>query len=830
MAENNFNSDVKEEQIEHRNVSDIVRKSFLEYSMSVIVSRALPDVRDGLKPVHRRIIYVMNDLGVTSDKPHKKSARIVGEVMGKYHPHGDSSIYEAMVRMAQDFSLRYPLVDGHGNFGSIDGDKPAAMRYTEARLSKIANEMTRDINKETVDFVPNYDGEEQEPTVLPCRIPNLLVNGVSGIAVGMATNIPPHNMGEVCDALLAVAHDPDIPVIDLMNNYIPGPDFPTGALILGKSGIKKAYETGNGSIVIRSKTEIEEMDHGKKRIVVTEIPYQVNKTTMIERIADLVKNKVIEGITDLRDESNREGIRVVIELKKDVIPDVILNQLFKYSQLQTTYAINMLALVNNAPKVLSLKEILNAYIDHQVEVVRRKTQFDLEKTKDKEHILEGLAIASRNIDAIIKTIRSSKNDDEALNSLMGDYQLSERQAKAVLDMKMRRLTGMEQDKINLEIVELQKLISEFEHILESHDTLMEVVEHDINEIKNKYSDPRRTEFSNDTSIIEDEELIPVEDIVITLTQNGYIKRVALDNYKSQNRGGKGIKGITTHEDDVVNIMLSCQTHTDILFFTNLGKVYRLRGHKIPEYSRQGKGLPIVNLLNLEEKEKVSSMIYVDNYDNEEQSLTFVTVEGIVKRVAIKEFENIRVNGKIAVTLKEGDELLDVKLTNEDDELFIGSSLGKVIRFHVNEVRQMGRTATGVKGIDTDGGTVVGVAKSNKYILAITENGYGKMSDAEDYRLTKRGGKGVKTVNVTEKNGNLIALKAVKGEEDLLVTTDKGIIIRTPLTQVAISGRNTMGVKIIRLDGDSSVASIAVCEHEEETIEEPIVSDIPVSNE
>ena len=818
MADN-FNSDVLEEQIEHRNVSEIVRKSFLEYSMSVIVSRALPDVRDGLKPVHRRIIYVMNDLGVTCDKPHKKSARIVGEVMGKYHPHGDSSIYEAMVRMAQDFSLRYPLVDGHGNFGSVDGDKPAAMRYTEARLSKIANEMTRDINKDTVNFVPNYDGEEQEPTVLPCRIPNLLVNGVSGIAVGMATNIPPHNMGEVCDALLTVAHDPDISVIDLMNTCIPGPDFPTGAIILGKSGIKKAYETGNGSFTIRSKCEIEDMDHGKKRIVVTEIPYQVNKTTMIEKIADLVKTKVIEGITDLRDESNREGIRVVIELRKDVIPEVILNQLFKYSQLQTTYAINMLALVNGTPKVLPLKEILKHYIDHQVEVVRRKTIFDLEKTKDKEHILEGLAIASRNIDAIIKTIRSSKNDEQALNSLISDFQLSERQAKAVLEMKMRRLTGMEQDKINLEIVELQKLIKDLEHILESHETLMEVVENDIKEIKARYSDPRRTEFSNDTSIIEDEELIPEEEIVITLTQNGYVKRVALDNYKSQNRGGKGIKGITTHDDDVVDQLLTCSTHTDILFFTNLGKVYRLRGYKIPEYSRQGKGLPIVNLLNLDDGEKVSSMISIDNYDNEDQSLTFVTVQGIIKRVAIKEFENIRQNGKIAVTLKENDQLLDVKLTTGAEELFIASSKGKVIRFNVEEVRQMGRTATGVRGIDVDGGTVVGCARANKLILAITENGYGKMSEANEYRLTKRGGKGVKTINTTEKNGNLIALKAVEGNEDLLVTTTKGIIIRIPLEQVKIAGRNTMGVRIIRLDDDAFVASIAVVEHEEPEVEE-----------
>ncbi|MDY4788019.1 MAG: DNA gyrase subunit A [Bacilli bacterium] len=813
MAEN-FDSDILESKIEHHDISKIVRKSFLEYSMSVIVSRALPDVRDGLKPVHRRIIYAMNDLGVTSDKPHKKSARIVGEVIGKYHPHGDSAVYEAMVRLAQDFSLRYPLVDGHGNFGSIDGDSAAAMRYTEARLSKMANEMTRDIGKNTVDFIPNYDGEEQEPTVLPARIPNLLVNGCSGIAVGMATNIPPHNMKEVCDALLAVADNKDISVIDLMNNYLYGPDFPTGAIILGKSGIKKAYETGSGTIVIRSKCEIEEMEHGKKRIVVSEIPYQVNKTTMIEKIADLVKNKVIEGITDLRDESNREGIRVVIELRKDVIPEVILNQLFKYSQLQITYAINMLALVNGEPKVLPLKDILNHYLDHQVEVVRRKTQYDLEKTKDKEHILEGLAIASRNIDEIIKTIRASKNDEEALSSLMSNYQLSERQAKAVLEMKFRRLTGMEQDKINLEIVELQKLIKEYEHILESHETLMEVVKNDLIEIKNKYNDERRTSFSNDTSIIEDEELIPEEEVVITLTQNGYIKRVALDTYKSQNRGGKGIKGITTHDDDVVDKLLTCSTHTDILFFTNFGKVYRLRGHKIPEYSRQGKGLPIVNLLNLEENEKVSSMIYVDNYDNSDQSLTFVTVQGIIKRVAIKEFENIRQNGKIAVTLKEDDQLLDVKLTNSNEELFIASSKGKVIRFNVDEVRQMGRSASGVKGIDTDGGVVVGCARSNKLILAITENGYGKMSDASDYRLTKRGGKGVKTINTTEKNGNLIALKAVNGDEDLLVTTTKGIIIRIPLEQVKIAGRNTMGVRIIRLDEDQFVASIAVVEHED----------------
>jgi DNA gyrase subunit A len=798
------------------NISKEVRTSFLDYAMSVIVSRALPDVRDGLKPVHRRIIYAMNEQGFTHDKPHKKSARIVGDVMAKYHPHGDLAIYDSMVRLAQEFSTRYMMIDGHGNFGSIDGDGAAAMRYTETRMSKIAQEMVRDINKDTIKFVPNYDGEEQEPEVLPARIPNLLINGSTGIAVGMATNIPPHNLGEVIDGILALIDNPEIEVVELMNNYIQGPDFPTSALILGKSGIKKAYETGNGSVVIRSKTEIEDMDNGKRRIIVTEIPYQVNKSNMIEKIADLVKNKIIDGITDIRDESNREGIRVVIELRKDIIPEVLLNQLYKYSQLQTSFSINMLALVNGEPKVLPLKDMLRHYVDHQVDVITRKTKFDLEKAKEREHILQGLKIAQRNIDEIIKTIKASKDNEMAQNQLMSLYQLSERQAKAVLEMRLRQLVAMEQDKIELEITELNRLINEYNEILSNPDVLMNVIKVDLKDIKTRYADARRTSFSNDSSLIEDEELIPVEDIIITLTSNGYIKRLNSDTYRTQNRGGRGIKGITTNEDDVVDNILVTSTHTDILFFTNYGKVYRLRGHQIPEYTRQGKGLPVINLLQTEKDEKVRAMISVAEY-KDENTLIFITNNGVVKRVSVKEFENIRQNGKIAVTLRDGDQLFDVKLTTGAEEIYIASSLGKVVRFNEQDVRVMGRSAAGVNGINTNGGMVVGATTSaeGKFILAITKKGYGKMSEREEYRLTSRGGKGVITVNVTDKNGVLVAMRAVNGDEDLLVTTNKGTIIRLPLTQVKVAGRNTQGVRLIRLDEDQEVSSVAAVPHIEE---------------
>jgi DNA gyrase subunit A len=814
MDNKNNNQDTG--QVKLINISKEVRTSFLDYAMSVIVSRALPDVRDGLKPVHRRIIYAMNEQGFTHDKPHKKSARIVGDVMAKYHPHGDLAIYDSMVRLAQDFSTRYMMIDGHGNFGSIDGDGAAAMRYTETRMSKIAQEMVRDINKDTIKFVPNYDGEEQEPEVLPARIPNLLINGSTGIAVGMATNIPPHNLGEVIDGILALIDNPEIEVVDLMNNYIQGPDFPTSALILGKSGIKKAYETGNGSVVIRSKTEIEDMDNGKRRIIVTEIPYQVNKSNMIEKIADLVKNKIIDGITDIRDESNREGIRVVIELRKDIIPEVLLNQLYKYSQLQTSFSINMLALVNGEPKVLPLKDMLRHYVDHQVDVITRKTKFDLEKAKEREHILQGLKIAQRNIDEIIKTIKASKDNETAQAQLMSIFQLSERQAKAVLEMRLRQLVAMEQDKIELEITELNRLINEYNEILSNPNVLMNVIKVDLKEIRTRYGDARRTNFSNDSSLIEDEELIPVEDIIITLTSNGYIKRLNSDTYRTQNRGGRGIKGITTNEDDVVDNILVTSTHTDILFFTNYGKVYRLRGHQIPEYTRQGKGLPVINLLQTEKDEKVRAMISVTEY-KDENTLIFITNNGVVKRVSVKEFENIRQNGKIAVTLRDGDQLFDVKLTTGAEEIYIASSLGKVVRFNEQDVRVMGRSAAGVNGINTNGGMVVGATTSaeGKFILAITKKGYGKMSEREDYRLTSRGGKGVITVNVTDKNGVLVAMRAVNGDEDLLVTTNKGTIIRLPLTQVKVAGRNTQGVRLIRLDEDQEVTSVAAVPHIEE---------------
>jgi DNA gyrase subunit A len=818
-----FDSDVDVDRTKEVNLSSEMKNSFLDYSMSVIVSRALPDVRDGLKPVHRRIIYSMNEQGMTNDKPHKKSARIVGDVIGKYHPHGDTAVYDAMVRLAQSFSCRYPIIDGHGNFGSVDGDPAAAMRYTEARMSKIANEMVRDINKNTVDFIPNYDGEEQEPVVLPARIPNILINGSSGIAVGMATNIPPHNLKEVIDATLAVAENPDIDVIDLINNYIHGPDFPTAGIILGKSGIKNAYETGSGLIVVRSRCNIEDDPHHEnhKRIVVSEIPYQVNKKMMIERMADLVKNKVIEGIRDLRDESNREGIRVVIELKKEAIPEVVLNQLFKYSQLQVSYSINMLAIIDGQPKIFPLKEVLKEYVNHQINVIRRKTQFDLDKALDRIHILEGLRIARQHLDEIIAIIKASATPEDAQNELIAKFSLSEKQAKAILDMRLHRLTGIEQEKIENEIKELELKIADFRDILENHHRVLQVLKEDLNDIKERYGDDRRTEISNDSSSIEDEELIPVEDVVYTLTGNGYIKRVPVDTYRTQNRGGRGVKGITTHDDDIVEKLLFGSTHTDLLFFSSYGKVYRLRGYQIPEYTRQGKGIPVINLLPIEKEEKIKTMITVDEY-KEEDNLVFVTKCGIIKRVSISQFVNINRNGKIAIGLRENDELYDVKKTTGNLEIYIGASTGKVCRFNEQDARQMGRTAAGVRGINiTDKDEVIGVTTSDegKYILVITSKGFGKMSNREDYRLTQRGGKGVLSLNSTERNGTLIAMRAVNGDEDLLVTTSKGIIIRVSLTQVKVAGRNTQGVKIIKLDEKQSVASIAIVDHQEEESEE-----------
>ena len=806
------------------NLTEEVKKAFLEYSMSVIVSRAIPDVRDGMKPVHRRIIYAMNDLGIVASRPHKKSARIVGDVMAKYHPHGDSSIYEALVRLAQPFASRYPLVDGHGNFGSIDGDNAAAMRYTEARLARISNELVRDIDKNTIDFVPNYDGEEKEPVVLPARIPNILINGSSGIAVGMATNIPPHNLGEVIDATLAILENPEITETELMNDYIFGPDFPTGGYILGKSGIRKAFETGQGPVTIRSKTHIEEMDNGKKRIIVTEIPYQVNKTVMIEKIADLVKNKVIEGISDLRDESNREGIRVVIELKRDAIPEVLLNQLFKLTQLQVNYSINMLSLVNGEPKVLGIKPILNEYLKHQEEVIRRRTQFDLKNALDRQHILLGLSIAGQNIDEVIKIIRESKTTEMASNTLKETFNLSDAQVNAILQMRLQRLTGIEQDKIDEELKELEIKIADFRDILENRDHLLSIIKEEMTDIKNRFGDKRRTEITLDSYDIEDEDLIPQEDILITLTQKGYIKRLTTDTFKAQNRGGKGIKGMTTSEDDNVELIIGANTHKDILFFTTYGKVYRLRGYQIPEFSRTSKGIPVVNLISAEKQEKVKVIISIDSYDDAHQ-LTFITKQGIVKRVSLDQFESVRQNGKIAIELRDEDELIDVKLTDGNAEILIAANNGKLARFNESDVRSMGRTATGVKGIEMDEGVyVVGAATNQEgdYVLTISENGYGKMTLIPEYRLTQRGSKGVGTMNTTDKVGMVSAMKVVNGEEDLLITTDRGIVIRTSLTSVARSGRNTQGVRIIRLDEGQKVASVAIVEPEEnEEIETPV---------
>lgn len=804
----------EEKGIQIVNLSKEVKNSFLEYAMSVIVARALPDVKDGLKPVHRRILYGMSEAKMNAGSPYKKSARIVGDVMGKYHPHGDSAIYEAMVRLAQNFSTRYPLVDGHGNFGSIDGDGAAAMRYTEARMSKIAMEMVRDLDEDTVDFMPNYDGEEQEPVVLPSKFPNILVNGSTGIAVGMATNIPPHNLAEAIDAILTIAENPDIEVADLMQ-ILKGPDFPTGAYILGKSGIKKAYETGNGTILLRSKTHIEEMANGKNRILITEIPYQVNKTVMIEKIADLAREKIIDGITDLRDESSGEDIRVVIELRKDVVPEVVLNQLFKLTQLQVSYGINMLALVDGEPKVLPVKEMLQYYLQHQKNVIYRRTQFELKKAEDELHVLQGIVIAIENIDEVIQIIRSSKNVEESQSALMDRFHLSERQAKAIVSMSLGRLSALEIEKSETKCKSLEEQVEDYKAILSSENRIFEIVKNELIEIKNKYSDARRSEIIMGEFNIDDEDLITKEDIIVTLTLNGYIKRVPMDTFKTQNRGGKGIKGMATNEEDVVDKIVIANTHKDIIFFTNFGKVYRLRGHQIPEYGRTAKGIPVINLLNMDANEKVRSIISLNEYQ-ENHTLVFVTKNGIVKRVALKEFESIRQKGKIAIHLKEDDELIDVKLTDGTAQILIASSNGKVVRFNEQDVRVMGRSASGVKGINVNGKEVVGVATSleGEYLLVISKNGYGKMSLITDYRLTKRGSQGVLTMKISEKNGLLSNIKAVNGTEDLLVVTNQGIVIRTSLEQVKKAGRNTLGVRIIKLNEGQEVSSIAIAAKEE----------------
>lgn len=813
--------DTNYDKLEQVDISREMRTSFLDYSMSVIVQRALPDVRDGMKPVHRRILHSMNTLGITASVAHKKSARIVGEVIGKYHPHGDTAVYDAMVRMAQDFSYRYPLVDGHGNFGSMDGDGAAAMRYTEARMSKISMEMMKDIQKDTVDFEDNYDGEEKEPVVLPARFPNLLVNGSVGIAVGMATNIPPHNLGETIDATLAIMDDPDITVSDLMENYIPGPDFPTGGIILGRSGIRQAYETGRGSIIIRSKVKIEEMDNGKKRIIIYEIPYQVNKATMIEKIASLVREKVIDGITYLNDESNRDGVRIVIELRKDVQEYVILNQLYRLTPLQTSFGINMLSLVNGAPKQMGIKETLQHYVDHQVEVTTRRTRFDLKKAEDRAHILEGFRIALDHIDAIIALIRASRNDEEAMQGLMEQFALSEVQAKAILQMQLRRLTGLERDKIETEYNELLATIADLRDILANESRIHEIIRQELSEVKEKYGDERRTEISDSGMEMDDEDLIPVEDVVITMSTSGYIKRAPVDTYKTQQRGGRGVKGMSLNEDDVIETLITMSTHDHLLMFTNLGRVYRLKGYNIPNASRTSKGLPVVNLLSLEKEEGVTALVPMKK-DSPAQYLFFVTQKGLVKRVKIEDFDYIPRKGKLAIQLREDDELINVKLTSGEDEILIAGSNGKVIRFEEDEVRPMGRTASGVRGFNTDGGTVVGVAVSHegKYLLSVSENGYGKRSEIDEYRKTNRGNKGVKTINVTTKTGSLVTVRAVNGDEDAMIVTDKGIIIRIGLDHVGVYGRNTQGVKLINVADDETVTKVAVvAKNEEEQSEE-----------
>ena len=809
------------DRLEKNNIVKEVQDSFLEYSMSVIVARALPDLRDGLKPVHRRILYSMYESGYTPDKPHKKSARIVGDVMGKYHPHGDSSIYEAMVRMAQDFSYRYMLVDGHGNFGNIEGYGAAAMRYTESRLSKISLELLRNINKDTVNFTPNFDESEREPEVLPSRFPNILVNGTTGIAVGMATNIPPHNLGEVIDGCVAYIDKPDIELDELMK-YIKGPDFPTGAIILGNSGIRKAYETGRGSITIRSKATIEE-DHGKQTIVIDEVPYGVNTLELKNKVAELVHNKTIEGIADYHSDL-KNGIKITITLKRDANAQVVLNKLYKHTAFQTTYGIIFLMLDQGVPKTLGLKDIIVKYIDYQKEVIIRRTRFDLDVAEKRVHILEGLKIALDNIDAVIKVIRGSSSDDEAREGLMNGFKLSEIQANAILEMKLRRLTGLEREKIDNELNDLMKTIAELKAILASDEKVLEVIKNELLDIKQRYGDERRTNIDM-TAIeyIEDESLIPEEKVIINLTKKGYIKRLRTDTYKTQNRGGVGIKGMSTNEEDFVEHLISMGTHDYILFFSNKGRVYRMKGYEIPEFSRQSKGLPIINLLPLEKDENISSVVSINRDDDYTKYLMFVTKNGIVKRTPIEEFDNIRKGGKIAIVLKDNDELISVKSTCGKNEIVIGASNGRLVRFDENEARSMGRSSSGVKGIELDGSTVVGaeVVEPGHLVLIVTENGYGKQTVIDEYRLTHRGSKGVKAFNVTEKNGNMASLKCLNPDDklDLMIITDSGIIIKLPLDQVSTLKRATQGVRLINLKDEQKVSTVALVEKEEETTDE-----------
>ncbi len=815
IVDGHHNGGVKEVDLSRK-----MKESFLSYAMSVIISRALPDARDGMKPVHRRILYAMDELGVDSDKPYKKSARIVGDVMGKYHPHGDSAIYDSMTRMAQDFSYRYPLVDGQGNFGSIDGDSAAAMRYTEARMSKIAMELLRDLGKNTVDFTDNYDGSEREPLVLPCRFPNLLVNGTTGIAVGMATNIPPHNLSEVIDGLLALIKNPNISIEGLMN-YIKGPDFPTGGCIMGLSQVRKAYMTGNGALTVRAKHEIHEMGNGKTEIIIKEIPYQVQKTRLMERIADTVKDKVIDGIVGLQDESSKKETRLVIELRKDANPNVVLNNLYKHTQLQTTFGINMLALVKGQPKVLNLKEVLEVYLEHQIEVITRRTQYDLDKAEARAHIIEGLLIALGSIDLVIQIIKKSKTTEEATEGLMKTFNLSEAQTKAILDMKLQRLTGLETDKLKDELQSLRKDIANYKDILKHHNRKLDIIVEELTEIKEKFGDQRKSEISlSDDLVIEDADLIPVEDVIITVTNKGYVKRMTVDTYRAQNRGGKGIVGAKLSDDDYIEKVIFTSTHDNLLFFSSIGKIYKLRAFQIPYSSRLAKGLPIVNLLNFDEGETLATVLNVPaDVENQQGFFIFATRQGIVKKTEIAAFSNIRTNGIRAILLNDGDELFKVDITDGEKDVILGASNGKGIRFSESGIRPMGRISAGVRGLKIEPGErMVGMAIVNTdgdEIVIVTEKGYGKRTNVDAFRVQVRGGKGVKALNITQKNGKMIALTTVRGDEDLLVITDKGMVIRTHLDQILTIGRDTQGVCIIKLNEGQTAASIAIVPRSED---------------